>query len=67
MTYQGLINKSRTLDALAVLALLNAMYPPIMDLLEKTADPVEIAWFNVAYTALLAVLRYKTRGPVGDK
>lgn len=67
MTYQGLINKSRTLDALAILAMLNAVYPAVMEALPEYLKPGTISIINVLYVGLLAYLRYKTTGPVGAK
>ena len=67
-SYQGLIKKSRTLDAIALLALLNTMYPVLMEALPNWGlQSSYISIINVLYMGLLAYLRYKTTGPVGVK
>lgn len=68
MEYQGVIKKSRTLDVLALFAVLSSMYPLLMDaLMEFGLSPKWVTVVNLSFTGLLAWLRFKTTGEVGDK
>ena len=69
MTYNGLINKSRTLDLAALSTVVDAIAPVIV-----MFDPEQLGITVAAYmvirmglNALAAWLRYKTTGPVGQK
>ena len=66
--YKGVIKKSRTFDALAIFTILTAVQPIIMDTLEQFAiSPKWVSLTNLAMIGVLAFLRVKTTGPVGEK
>jgi len=68
MKYQGFIKKSRTLDAASLLVMFNTVYPVIQDQLPNLhASPVVIGVVNVVGAIIIAILRFDTNGPVGEK
>lgn len=68
MAYGGIIKRSRTLDMLAVFTVLSAVQPLAMDLLPQFGlSPKWISLSNFLMIGLLAYLRFKTTGAVGDK
>lgn len=68
MQYEGIIKKSRTFDALAAFTILTAVQPLAMDVLTQfELSPKWIGLTNLVMIGLLAYLRFKTTGPVGDK
>jgi hypothetical protein len=68
MAYNGMIQKSRTYDALAVFSVLSALQPLAMDLLQQFAlSPKWVSLSNFVMIGILAYLRFKTTGPVGQK
>lgn len=65
--YNGMIKGSRTFDALAVFTILSAMQPLAMDLLTQFSfSPKWVSLVNFAMIGVLAYLRVKTTGPVGE-
>lgn len=64
MKYQGLIKKSRTLDAAMLLGVFGAVQAtlPALGLDQQTAGII-----NMVLAVTIAVLRFKTTGPVGHK
>jgi len=68
MAYQGIIKKSRTLDAASLLGIFNIVYPVVQDQLPNLhASPVVIGIVNVVGAIIIAILRFDTKGPVGEK
>lgn len=66
MEYNGIIRGSRTLDVLMLFAILSSTYPLIMDLLPQFGLSSKwVALVNIIFTAILALLRFKTTTPVG--
>lgn len=66
--YNGVIKKSRTLDAAAVLTFCNAMFPVLQTYLpELGLTAKEMAVFNIVGMGVMAYLRFVTTGPVGEK
>jgi len=64
MTYQGLINKSRTHDFATILVVMGAvqMYLPALDL-----PPPWNGIATMTVGVIVAYLRSITKGPVGEK
>ena len=67
MTYQGLIKKSRTLDAAAILGFINLVYPVLQANLPELLSARAMSIFNIAGAIVIAILRFDTKGPVGEK
>ena len=68
MAYKGLIKESRTYDALALMGVMTAIQPLLMDTLSSfEMSPKLSSLTNLFFIAYLAYLRSKTTGPVGDK
>jgi len=68
MTYQGIIKKSRTLDAVALLGICNLMFPVLQTYLPQLGlTTQQMAVFNILGMGLMAYLRFVTTGPVGEK
>jgi Mg2+/citrate symporter len=68
MRYQGVIKKSRTLDAAAALAFVNAVFPVLQTNLPAFGlTTQEMAAVNIIGAAVIAFLRFRTTGPVGEK
>jgi len=64
MKYQGIIRKSRTLDTAALLGIFGAVQVTLPGL---GLDPAISGYVNMAMAVLIAYLRHKTTGPVGEK
>jgi len=64
-TYKGVIKKSRTLDAAALIAVLGVIEANFGLLREMLGEHYGISYIAIA--AIMAWLRVKTTGPVGDK
>lgn len=68
MKYKGVIKKSRTLDVLALFTVLTAVQPLAMDVLAGFGlSPKWVGLSNLVMIAVLAYLRFRTTGPVGEK
>lgn len=64
MKYQGVIKKSRTLDAAALLGIFGAIQATLPGL---GLDPSTVGYINMGLAVAIAYLRFKTNGPVGQK
>lgn len=64
MKYEGLIKKSRTLDLAALVTIFGAVQVALPQL---QLDPATYGWVNLGVGVTIALLRYITTGPVGDK
>jgi len=64
MKYQGLIKKSRTLDTAMLLAIFGAAQVTLPGL---GLNPQVTGIANMVFAVIIAVLRHKTTGPVGQK
>ena len=64
MKYEGIIKKSRTLDFAMLLGIMGAVQITLPAL---QLDPVYSGYVNMAVAVMIAVLRYKTKNPVGGK
>ena len=68
MAYNGVIKGSRTFDALAVFTVLSAAQPLVMDVLTQfSLSPKWVSLMNLIMIGVLAYLRVKTTGPVGEQ
>ena len=67
MKYNGLIKKSRTFDALALLTILDTVFLAFLTSGTALVSPETYAIISIAGKGLLAVLRALTTGPVGQK
>lgn len=68
MNYQGVIKKSRTLDVLAIYAIIESVLMAAQDELSNlgiTGQAQSIV--RLVMIGFLAYLRIKTTGPVGEK
>lgn len=66
--YDGMIKGSRTFDALAVFTILSVLQPLAMDVLTQWSfSPKWVSLANFVMIGILAYLRFKTTGPVGEK
>ena len=65
MKYNGIIKKSRTYDYAALLAVFGAVLQTMPAMRDMLADHYGMAFMVVS--VIVAVLRHKTTGPVGDK
>ncbi len=64
MQYQGITKKSRTLDLAGLLAVLGAVQVALPDL---ALPPQYNGIVTMIVGVLVAFLRFKTTGPVGEK
>lgn len=68
MTYQGIIKKSRTFDVLALMTIMTATQPLLIDMLPLWGLSHKwVSLTNVVFIGWLAYLRMVTTGPVGEK
>lgn len=65
MAYKGFIKKSRTLDLSAVVALLGIFLANFDSVRDSFGD--YSGWVFIGLSGIMALLRMKTTGPVGDK
>ncbi len=65
MRYRGMIGKSRTLDYAALLAAFGAIQQGLPEMQMQLAG--YYGWVFIAVAGIMAYLRAKTNGPVGDK
>jgi len=69
MSYQGLINKSRTLDLTAISQVIDVI-APIWVLYSPEQIGISVPVYigiRMLLNGLAAYLRYETKGPVGEK
>jgi len=69
MSYQGLINKSRTLDLTAISQVIDVI-TPIWVLYSPEQIGISVPVYigiRMLLNGLAAYLRYETKGPVGEK
>ena len=67
MKYKGLIKKSRTFDALALLTVLDAVFLAFMAYGADLVSPKDYAIISMLGKGILAYLRLKTTTPIGSK
>lgn len=69
MAYEGMIQKSRTLDLTAVSQVVDTIGPVLILYSPEQLGLSVLAYFlvRVSINALAAYIRYKTKGPVGAK
>ena len=68
MAYNGIIKKSKTFDALAVMTVMTATQPLLMDVLQGFAlSPKWVSLTNLLFVGWLAYLRFNTSGAIGTE
>ena len=65
--YKGIIHKSRTFDVLAMMTIMTAIQPLLMDtLMQFNFSPKWVSLLNIIFIGILTYLRTKTTGLPGS-